>query len=545
MKEKLSRIIRKPETELDWLRLVLTLCFVFIITLLAWQSDDSYHGYVMAKHLVEGDGFVYNIGQRASATTGPLYTLIVALAYFFTREMFFTSIAVNVLFSTAAFIILINHVCKTTQQVLFAFLALVGSSAFVSYTTSGLENCLLFFLCAWFLKVYYDHEKFTGLQMLKLALIFAALAMARMDAVLLLIPMIVYVYLMKRRDVTFLEACGLTIIGLSPFFIWEIFSLFYFGFPVPNTAYVKLGTDISTVDYIKKGIWYVYYTGLNDLMVLILPVAMIVMAVITRIWKNIYTALGVLLYGMYVLYIGGDFMMGRHFTVMMLISVFAIIHMMNDMAGHNFNLAGMYRKTFNVLVIVSLVYALTFVPNIGVKYLVNGQYAPAAAISDERAYYSPTTGLFQNVRSLIKDGRMCIEDTWNYQSVDEIREQGWLGNITENSAGILVYYNSDIYLNDTYCLGDPFLSKLPAVKQETWRIGHLRRAVPEGYRETVMYGENVIEDEDLAKYYDIICEMTEGPLFSLDRIRTVINWNRGKYDYLLDHYVSTLEDSSK
>jgi len=531
------------KNEVDGLRVVLLVLFIAIITVLAWQSDDAYHGYVMAKHLVEGNGFVYNIGQRASASTGPLYTLIIALFHFITREMFFTSLAVNIIFSAAAFGIIAYCICKTKEQVILAFLALTGSTAFVSYTTSGLENCLLFFLVMLFIKIYFDHEKFDGRQMLILALIFAALAMARMDAVLMLIPVIVYVYLVKRKNVSFIEAVGLTFLGLSPFILWELFSTFYFGFPVPNTAYVKLGTDISKLELIKKGIWYIYYTFLNDAMVLVVPAVFVVFALFTKKWKNIHLALGVLLYGLYIIYIGGDFMMGRHFTVLHIISVAGIIKMMNDTAASDIYMAGQIKKIFKGVVLIAIVFAVTFVPLIGEQYLVNGNYAPAAAISDERAYYAPTTGLFANVRSLIKDGRMCIEDTWNYQSTDEVRQMGWLGTITENSPGILVYYNSDLYLNDTYCLGDPFLSKLPAIKQETWRVGHLRRKCPEGYRETVMYGENQIENEDLAKYYDIICEITEGPLFSMDRIRTVINWNMHKYDYLLDSYKNELSNS--
>lgn len=532
--------LKKPSTELDKLRLGLLIVFIVFATLTAWQSDDAYHGYVMAKHLVEGNGFVYNIGQRASATTAPLWTLLVAVAYFFTREMFFTSIALCVAFSAAAFYILIYKICKTKEQIIIGGIALMGSTAFMSYTTSGLENCLLYFLTVWFLYEYYRQEKYTAKEMLKLALIFSGLALARMDAVLLLIPMICYVFLMRRKSTSFFGAVGIGILGLLPFFLWELFSLFYFGFPVPNTAYVKLGTDIATSVYIKKGVWYIVFTGLNDLMVLLIPAVFMISTLIVRKWKYLYTSAGIVLYGLYIIYIGGDFMMGRHFTVLFIMALSGMISMINNESGEKFNRAIKFRNVLSASVIFALIYGLTFVPQIGSLYLMDHQIG--STISDEREYYSPTTGFYNNLRSLVKTGHICIEDTWNYQSTDEIRANGWKGNITSNSPGILVYYNSDLYLNDTYCLGDPFLSKLPAIKQENWRIGHMKRAVPPGYCETVMYGENVIEDEDLAKYYDIICFMTEGKLFSAERIRTVIDWNLGKYDYLLDHYISTLEN---
>ena len=53
------------------LRILLLLVFICGIVMVAWQCDDAFHAYVMAKHLVEGNGFVYHIGERASAATAP------------------------------------------------------------------------------------------------------------------------------------------------------------------------------------------------------------------------------------------------------------------------------------------------------------------------------------------------------------------------------------------------------------------------------------------------------------------------------------------
>ena len=44
-------------------RFVTLLIFIGVVVLLAWQSDDSYHAYAMAKNLVDGNGFVYIIGE--------------------------------------------------------------------------------------------------------------------------------------------------------------------------------------------------------------------------------------------------------------------------------------------------------------------------------------------------------------------------------------------------------------------------------------------------------------------------------------------------
>ena len=523
------------KNEIEKARFFTLLVFIGIITLLAWQSDDAYHGYVMAKHLVEGNGFVYNIGERSSASSCPLFTLVIALFYFVTREMFFTSIFVCVAFSAGAYAILVYKMCKTKEQVYLAFAALIGSAAFVSYTTSGLENSMLFFFSTLFLKLYFDKEKYTGKELLMLALVFSVIALTRMDAVLMFIPMICYAFLAKREKTSFPGAVGIGLLGLLPFILWELFSLFYFGFPFPNTAYVKL--DIAIMEYIKRGIWYVVFTALNDLIVLVLPIAFIVFSVIVKKAKYIYMAAGIALYFLYIFYIGGDFMMGRHFTVLLMMSVCGYMAIQNHVINQ-LNLMRKFRSVFAFLVFGGIIYALTFVPVIGSQYLFGHEYS--SSISDEREVYSKTTGLYNNVAALIKTGDLCIENTWNYQSTDEIRENDQIGNITDNSPGILVYYNSDLYLNDTYGLGDPFLSKLPAIKNPNWRVGHLRREIPTGYRESIQQNKNLIENKDLAEYYDVIHLITRGDLFSKERINAIIDWNLGKYDYLVDNYEATV-----
>ena len=156
----MNRIKKYLSKDLNRCRFIALLIFIGIITVLAWQSDDAYHAYIMAKNLVDGNGFVYNIGERATASSCPLFTLVIAGAYFITREMFFTSLAVCIIFSALAFHIVTKYFCRSIKQVAVALIVLAGSASFVSYTTSGLENSMLFFLTALFLKIYFVNDTF-------------------------------------------------------------------------------------------------------------------------------------------------------------------------------------------------------------------------------------------------------------------------------------------------------------------------------------------------------------------------------------------------
>ena len=528
---------KKPDlaSDLGRSRFLTFIFFTILALLLGWQSDDSFHGYVMVKHLLEGNGFVYNVGERVCATTGPLYTLSCAIPYAITREMFFTTIILDVVYSAAAYHIFAYKICRTREQVLTGFFAFVGSKAFMSYTTSGLENSLLFLFMALFIWQYMKRDFFDAKHLLLLALTFSGIALTRMDNVLFFIPAIVYVFLAKRENTSFPKCVGMGLIGLCPFFIWEIFSFIYFGSFVPNTAYVKIGTGITLVDYAKHGILYYWYTFLNDAVVLIVPFVFIIMTIILHKAKYLFVSAGIALYGLYLLTVGGDFMMGRHFTGMLFISVLSVTMMFNRERDYFDTIRNM-RVAFSVIVIGAMCWSFTFGTGIGSQYLFGHKFA--SSISDEREYYYDTTGFYNNVRSLIKTGKTCWQDTWNDESPDLLREYHFRGDILDNAAGILVFKNSDLYLNDTYCLGDPLMSRLPAVYNESWRVGHLRRVCPEGYRNSVWEDENLIEDPDLHEFYDKVQFITRGEIWSGDRIRTTFNMWLGKYDYLVEGYVS-------
>ena len=75
----LSTLIQdNPSKKIHWICLAF---LFFVIVLLAWQADDAYHAHRMSWNLVNGNGFTYNPGERVSATTAPLWTLLTTGGY--------------------------------------------------------------------------------------------------------------------------------------------------------------------------------------------------------------------------------------------------------------------------------------------------------------------------------------------------------------------------------------------------------------------------------------------------------------------------------
>ncbi len=166
-------------------------------------------------------------------------------------------------------------------------------------------------------------------------------------------------------------------------------------------------------------------------------------------------------------------------------------------------------------------------------------------ISDERKGYFETTSLVNNAISYVKTGDICIRETWSEEAIDDLKSYDYRGSVLDNAPGILVYYHPEMYLVDKYALADPFLTKLPAVMEDNWRIGHMYRDIPKGYLESVLFSNNYIFDEDLSSYLDVIRLITRGDLMDSNRIKAVIDINLGKYDYLLESYKSGLDEHNR
>jgi hypothetical protein len=104
-----------------------------------------------------------------------------------------------------------------------------------------------------------------------------------------------------------------------------------------------------------------------------------------------------------------------------------------------------------------------------------------------------------------------------------------------DAAGFIGYAaGPDVHFVDKYGLGDALMARLPA--EVPWRIGHFARRVPDGYEDTIIHGRNVIGDPGVGAYYERLRLITEGPLFTRERWRTILRMNLGRYDHYISSY---------
>jgi arabinofuranosyltransferase len=502
----------------------------------AWVGDDAYITFRTADNIVHGYGPVWNIAERVQSFTHPLWLALFTVFYAVTGEPYYTAIGLGIALSIATVAVLIRSIAVTPWTVLIAVAALASSKAFVDYSTSGLENALshlLIVLFAWRWWV----EPAGETRMLRLSALAALCLLNRLDLALLVGPA-----LMVEAWRTGRSAWRPLIIGMLPLVFWEAFSMFYYASPVPNTAYAKLNIATPATELAMRGLTYLRRTAEGDPATI--PVILLAAAVGLRSDRRSSWPLvaGVALTVLYLLRIGGDFMMGRFLTAPFVLSVAILAHSPWPRDTRTGAIVAA------ALVLLGLVAPWEPAALSGYGYarldnLLHGRWAAAPrdggrsigwyGVIDERRYYYESTGLLKSRPGHPRPDHPNAED-------GRALRAGSARVVVRDSIGFVGYFaGPKVHIVDPFALSDPLLSRLPAIRGS--RTGHYLRDIPAGYLESLESQTNQIANPDLAAFYDRLRVAVSGPLWSRSRLTSAAALMTGRYDHHLRAYLRPRE----
>jgi len=480
----------------------------------AWLCDDAFITFRTVENFVGGIGMRWNPADRVQVFTHALWFFAVSAVRAVTGELYLTVLALSVLLTLTTVALLVWRVAASIPMAVFAALALVGSRAFVDYSTSGLENPLTNLLLVAFVLVWSTTSESGSTRRLGwLSLLSSLLMTNRLDAGLLVLPaLVVEAWRLGRRSLAPLAA------GMLPFLVWETFSVVYYGFLLPNTVYAKLPPNIAAADLWPHGLMYLADVWQQDPVVLPVVGAAVVatLLVVRRDWT---VGLGLLLSLLLTVRVGGDFMSGRFFAAPFVMAV-AVLSRYVVFEGR----ALAWAPAAAVLGCA----ALCPLPPVMSNSAYDGRYEPPSGITDERRYY------FQNSGLIRKTGFSTGIVTRREANVKRVVARGQKVAVTI-SVGFDGYFaKQQLHIIDSAGLADPLMARLPTTVP--WRVGHYLRTTPPGYAATLESGTNVIDDPGVAAFYEKLALVTRGPLWSADRWAAVVDLNLGRSSYLLDSY---------
>jgi arabinofuranosyltransferase len=479
---------------------------VTVIVRTAWMCDDAYITARTIDNWLNGYGLRWNVAERVQTFTHPLWLLLEAAAWRVSGEFFWSSIAVSIAcaFSAAVILTTTGGVSLTGAAALFV---LTTSQAFSDFATSGLETPLTYLLLASFLAAYWRRSSSTWV--LQTTTLVALAAVNRLDTLVLLAPALVHVAVIARG-----KAKRQLVLGLTPLLAWEAFSIVYYGFPVPNTAYAKLANGIPQPELTAQGTAYLFNSWRAD------PPTLIVIgaALLAALWpvriEALTIAAGLLLHLAYVVRIGGDFMSGRFLAPAVVLSVGLLLHQ-----------ATTPRMRAAVAIVMIAVGALGY-PHAASRAWPSRPFPPvervidAHGIADERVVYARDTGLLTAIRR-------GSAPQLGWELAGRQAAAAGVSAMSRDSVGFFGYgAGPTVHLVDTLALCDPLLARLPA--DRPWRIGHFHRPIPAGYMEMLRGKQDHLEDPALNDYYTAVREVTRAPLWSRARWAAILALNTSR-----------------
>jgi len=448
----------------------------------AWISDDAAITLRCVLNLLHGYGATFNIAERVQPYTHPLWFALISAGSLVTRNVFASTFLLSIGLSLASMWLLLTRVTTNFWAGVLAASVLILSKAYVDFSTSGLENPLAHLLIL-LAVIAVDPRAFFS--------ICSLIYLTRPDLLVLMLPLAVLVIANHRASPRVLIKAMAA--GAIPALVWTLFSLYYYGFPFPNTAYAKLGAGIPLGERIIQGGRYLADSLTRDYVTLPFTAFGIVQGFRTS-FLNAALSCGSLLYLAFVIAMGGDFMSGRFLTAPLIAS--AILVSRSDLSLTQLRAAGV------VLGVLAL-------PTLNATLLSGPNYSDARidenGIADERGYYFHRFGFVAAPKGTF------TQPSWQPRTESVSVVCGNLGftGISEGPAAHLI---------DECALSDPLLAHLPAERTRQWRIGHFKRQLPTNYEASIAQGDNLLADARTRAYYDTIRTITGSGYPGLQRV---------------------------
>jgi hypothetical protein len=255
---------------------------------LAWVSDDAYISFIYCRNLWEGNGLVFNIGEKVEGFSNFLWTIVLSLSFPLGMRIEDFAIGLGICFYFFTLLAIKNPALILSYSLFFH-----GAI----FATSGLETALFGLL------ILVSYQLWKNQEWAMLALVSAILVLVRPDgaifAVFHFIVFSIEFYNGERMNLK-LWRNRLSLLGFVILVFVFLGKVFYYGELVPNTYWAKAAEG----EYWAQGFYYFFLFQKEY------PAYALLLLIGLIFSRSVYSY-AILIYITYVLYIGGDFMFAR------------------------------------------------------------------------------------------------------------------------------------------------------------------------------------------------------------------------------------------
>jgi len=303
----LNRVNKTDPMRVNLILLALLAIFVVHSLFLDFTQDDAFISFRYVRNFVNGDGLVFNPGERVEGYTNFFWILLLSLFLKLGFDIVILSKILGVICGASIIVLVYLLSCRYIDKKhwylrLIAPGFLVSNSAFAYWSISGLETS--FFALGILLSLWvYLHKR-------ALTIIFLALSsLIRPEGILVFLIFLFYKLFLEKDS---LKECAIYLIGFAVLLLPHfLFRFFYYGDLLPNPFYAKVGLSWESL---KNGLEYFWlflsHYGFWGILYLV-PVYLYKRS--DNLLKLF--ALIIFIYTLYVIGVGGDVLKAHRFFV--------------------------------------------------------------------------------------------------------------------------------------------------------------------------------------------------------------------------------------
>ncbi len=312
----------------------LALLFFYYARSFNFIQDDSYITYRYVKNFAEGNGLVFNIGEKVEGYTCFFWVILLS----FIKLIGINFVSASQTLGIISSLLTLFFTYKISEQIfpknksvyfnitfsLSAVIMLTANGAFAYWTVSGMETGLFALLVTLGIYLYLKEisPQSSGFPYSSIVFLLASLTRPEGNlifAVTVLHKIIISLKaaeenktkaLMSRKNLLWLA------LYILPALIYMIWRYSYYGYWLPNTFYAKTG---SSLEYFKAGLDYFWEFAKNyGLYGAFIAVTLVNLKSKDKFKEYLYLILVFFIFSVYVIAIGGDVLRPGRFFVPLL-----------------------------------------------------------------------------------------------------------------------------------------------------------------------------------------------------------------------------------
>jgi len=562
MQKKYLNTFNKLYTSNYFWAVAVSILITILVLREAWFCDDAFFTFRSAMNFHYGYGPVWNPGERVQSYTNILWMFLVSLTSAQNIYIWTLTLSIFFLVSTLLLIVYLGKLSANYTFLTLTLLLLCFSWVYIDFGTSGLETPMSGFFVASTFLLSRSLKKSLPFGIYFRGLWVGLSYLSRPDLIIITFLDSLFDLFENKKTKFFINLLKFTFSAITVFFIWSIFSLIYYGFPFPITAYTKLSTGIDRLEIIIKGFSYLINFSFADISGVFIVFAAFIAPFFSFGFNNLKisdlnssfiifltkfrNSIVILISTAYVIWVGGDFMIGRFFYPIIVYSACSLAS--SNLKQFNFKKA--YPVIISISICIFSLFANAKIPYIlglssappeypltsfhHIKYGEAGRGWGIIGATHEKRWYASHTYFFDS--GFLTKSALHLKKVYETVNISEkTPRKEFVGGgyrianqeVQKQARG---FSSNAFHAGPTYDvygsvgLTDHIQSILPHIKGTYWGAAHFNKVFVKREKP-----ELINLDEDLRKLNKSFSLITEDPLFSRKRLIEIYRQNTGFY----------------